>query len=127
VLLLVERLGDEQAGVADERLQALAVAEKLVRHLIGVEGADVVALQEPVLLVQRGADLAPQDLRVEQVLDADAEARVLVDVAGADAASRGPDLELAELLLGGAVEEQMVGHDQMGVAGDAEVLDGDAT
>ena len=110
-------------GVADERLEAGPVAEVLVGHLVGVQGADVVALQQPVLLVQRRADLAAQDLLVQQVLHADADARVLVDVAGADAAAGGADLELAELLLGGAVQQQVVGHDQVGVAGDAQVVD----
>ena len=67
-----------------------------------------------------------QDLLVEQVLHADADARVLVDVARADAAAGGADLVLAELLLVGAVEEQVVRHDEVGVAADAQVVAADA-
>ena len=126
VLVLVEGGVHEQARVADEGLHALAVAEELVGDLVGVEHADVVALQQEVLLLQRRLDLAAQDLLVEQVLHADADARVLVDVARADAAPGGADLELAELLLVGAVEEQVVRHDQVGVAADAQVVAADA-
>jgi len=54
-----------------------------------------VALEWPQhlpLRLQGGEDLLAQDLSVEQVLDADAQARRLVGVAGADAAARGAAL-----------------------------------
>ena len=126
VLVLVEGVVDQQARVADVGLEALGVAEQLVGHLVGVEDADVVALQQEVLLLQRRPDLAPQDLLVEQVLHADADARVLVHVARADAAAGGADLVLAELLLVGAVQQQVVRHDEVGVAADAQVVAADA-
>ena len=126
VLVLVEGGVDEQARVADVRLEALGVAEQLVGHLVRVEHADVVALQQEVLLLQRGLDLAAQDLLVQQVLHADADARVLVHVARADAAAGGADLVLAELLLVGAVQQQVVRHDEVGVAADAQVVAADA-
>src|SRR5262249_42883550 len=75
-----------------------------------------------VFLGQGDLDLLPQDLGVEQVLDADSQARRLVGVAGADSAPRGPDLQLPEASLGGAVERDVPGHDQMGVARDAYAL-----
>ncbi|OPZ46035.1 MAG: hypothetical protein BWY94_00927 [Actinobacteria bacterium ADurb.BinA094] len=125
VLALVQRRVDEQAGVADEGLEALPVGQQLLRHLGRVEHADLVALQQEVLLAQRGVDLAAQDLGVEQVLHADADARVFVHVAGSDAAAGGADLVLAELLLAGAVQQQVVRHDQVGVAAHAQVVAAD--
>ena len=46
--------------------------------------------------------------------------RRLVGVARADAASRGADLQAAELGLAGRVEQQVVGHDQVRVGRDAQ-------
>src|SRR3954447_24412570 len=63
---------------------------------------------------------------VEHVLDADAQARRLVGVAGSDATLRRPDLELAELRLAGMVEHEVIGHDQMRVGRDLQAADVDA-
>ena len=72
------------------------------------------------LVSSAAIDLLAQDLLVEQVLDADAEPRRLVRVAGADAAPRGADLQLAELRLARLVEQQVVGHDHVRVGRDAQ-------
>ena len=82
--------------------------------------------QREALGLHRGDDLLLQDLLVEQVLQADAEPRGLVGVAGTDPASRRTDLQAAELGLAGRVEQQVVGHDQVGVGGDAQAADVDA-
>ena len=119
--VLTSRLASQMNGSKRSR-----VAEQLVGHLVRVEHADVVALQQEVLLLQRRLDLAPQDLLVQQVLHADADARVLVHVARADAAAGGADLVLAELLLVGAVQQQVVRHDEVGVAAHAQVVAADA-
>ena len=76
------------------------------------------ALEPDVLLRERGLDLLAQDLRVEQVLDADPEAGRLVGVGGPDPAPRRPDLELAEPLLARAVDRDVPRHDQVRVARD---------
>ena len=59
-----------------------------------------------------------QDLLVEEVLDADAEARDLVAVRRADAATGGADLGLAEEALGRLVESDVVRRDQVRVGAD---------
>src|SRR5207249_2925925 len=74
----------------------------------------------------RDLDLLAQDLRVEQVLNADPESRGLVRVAGPDPAARGADLELAEPPLAGAVDGDVPGHDQVRLAGEVDVGGRDA-
>ena len=117
----VERVVDEQRHVGDERRQALGVAHGGGLDRLRVEPAD--AVQEAELLVlelESGRDLLAQDLGVEQVLHADADARGLVGVGRADAAARGADLQRAEVHLGGLVERAMPRHDEVRVARDAQ-------
>jgi hypothetical protein len=148
-LVAVERFPAEPRRVGDVRLQAVPVADVLLGHRVQVEarvggvadrlpGGLAVALsrllaqlaalhrefaQRLLLAGQRRADLRPQDLLVEQVLDADPEPQGLVGVAGADAAARGAQRELAQLQLSGRVEQHVVGHDQVGIGGDLQVAD----
>jgi hypothetical protein len=75
-----------------------------------------------VLLGERDLDLLAEDLRVEEVLHADAEPRRFVAVGRADPAPRRPDLQLAEPPLAGAVERNVPRHDQVGVPGDPDPL-----
>ena len=118
----VEQVPGELRGVGDVLLEPVAVGGVLLDHRMQVErGVLVVRAQGEPLGLERGDDLLAKDLGVEQVLHADAQARRLVGVAGADAAARGADLEISQLLLAGHVEQQVVGHDQMGVGGDAEI------
>ena len=119
VLAVAERLVDEQRRVADDRPQPLRVALVPRRDLVEVEAVDLVdALEPDVLLGERDLDLLAQDLRVEHVLHADPDARRLVGVAGADAAARRADLELAEPPLGRLVDRDVPRHDQVRVAGE---------
>ncbi len=74
---------------------------------------------EPLWLHRRD-DLLLQDLLVQQVLDADAQAGGLVGVTGADPAAGRADLQLAQFGLAGRVQQQVVGHDQVGVGGDPQ-------
>ena len=137
-------------GVGDVGLEPVAVVDVFLDHRVQVEARVRDAAVDPrsrlrvlagllaqfaplhrefaqrlLLGLQRGADLGPQDLLVEQVLDADAEPQRLVGVAGADAAAGGADRELAQLGLAGRVEQHVVGHDQVGVGGDPQVADAD--
>ena len=105
-------------------LEAVAVGQVLLGHRVQVERR--VLLERPqrqALGLHRRDDLLLEDLLVEQVLHADAQARRLVGVAGADAAARGADLQAPELRLAGGVEQQVVGHDQVRVGGDAQAAD----
>ena len=68
-----------------------------------------------------------QDLRVEEVLHADPDARRLVGVGRADPAAGRADLEIAELPLAGAVERHVPRHDQMGVARNEDEAGGHVT
>ena len=81
--------------------------------------------QRLLLRLERGADLRPQDLLVEQVLDADAEAQRLVGVGEADPAARRPDRVLPQFRLTRRVEQHVVGHDQVRVRRDPQVGDAD--
>ena len=59
--------------------------------------------------------LLPQDARIEQVLDPDADPGDLVAVRRADAAPGGPDPGRAQVALDDAVQRPVVRHDQVGV------------
>src|SRR5262249_25032406 len=69
-----------------------------------------------VLLGKSDLDLLPQDLRIEHVLDADADARSLVRVGRADAAPRRAELQIAEAPLRRLVDRDVPRHDQVRVA-----------
>ena len=93
------------------------IAEVLLADLVGVERQPVVDLgQHAVLLAQREVELLAEDLRVEEVLDAQADAQRLVGVRRTDAALGGAELVLAQEPLGHAVELLVVRHDQVRVA-----------
>ena len=99
------------------RREARHHREVLLGDLVGVERQPVVDLGEhAVLLAQREVELLAEDLRVEQVLHAQADAQRLVGVRRADAALGGAELVLAEEALGHAVELLVVRHDQVRVA-----------
>ena len=123
----LERLVAEQRRVGDVRLEPVAVGDVLLGHRVKVERRVLrVRAQRVALGLERGHDLLAQDRLVEQVLDADAEARRLVRVAGADAAPGGADAQLAQPGLAGAVEQHVVGHDQVRVGRDLQAADVDA-
>ena len=124
---LVEVLPGEPRGVGDVLLDPVAVGQVVLGHALQVEvGRLGVGPQREALGLHRGHDLLLQDLLVEQVLDADAEAGGLVGVGGADAAPRRPDLQLAELRLARVVEQHVVRHDQVRVGADPQPGEVDA-
>jgi hypothetical protein len=113
----VERFVDEVHGVGDERLETRRQPEVPVADLAGVEREPVVDLgQHTVLLPQDEVELLAEDLRVQEVLHAQPDPQRLVGVRGADAALGRPELVLAQVPLGDAVELLVVRHDQMRVA-----------
>ena len=117
----------ERGGVGDVLLDAVAEGQVVLGHALQVErGVLGERAQRQALGLERGGDLLLEDLLVEHVLHADAQARRLVGVAGPDPALRRPDRELAELGLAGRVEHQVVGHDQVRVGADAQARDVDA-
>ncbi len=106
---------------ADVRTQPLRIRLVARRDVVEVERLGLVdALEPQVLLRERDLDLLAQNLRVEQVLHADADARGLIRVRRADAASRRADLQLAEPPLGRLVDRDVPRHDQVRVPGEAE-------
>src|SRR4030095_122253 len=84
------------------------------------------ALQPDVLLGERDLDLLAQNLRVEEVLDADPEPSRLVRVRRPDPAAGRPDLQLPEPPLARTVERNVPRHDQVRVAGESDGLGRDA-
>ena len=122
-LAAVERLPAEAGGVGDVGLEPVAEVDVFLDHRVQVEArvgdpgaaldrlrllAGLLQLLAPLhrelaqrllLGLQRGADLRPQDLLVEQVLDPDPQPQRLVGVAGADPAAGGADRELPQLRL----------------------------
>ena len=108
------RGGSPQAsGLGDERLE--------------VEARESVRLVEDgVPLGQHAREPGAQDARVEQVAHADAGAPRPVGVGGADAATRGAQLRAREAGLGGPVEGDVVRHDHVRRAADADARGVDA-
>ena len=85
---LAQRAVDEEGRVRDVRSQTLRIPLVPRRHLLERDRVALVdALEPDVLLGERHLDLLAQDLRVEQVLHADAQPRSLVRVRRADARS----------------------------------------
>ena len=104
---LAERPVDQERGVGHVRPQALREALVARGQVLELERLGAVHPLEPdVLLGERDLDLLPQDLRLEQVLDADPEPRGLVRVRRADAALGGADLEVAEPPLGALIDRR---------------------
>ena len=121
-LAVAERVVDVERRVGDVRAQPLRIPLVLRRHGLEVERLRLVdALEPEVLLGERDLDLLPQDLRVEHVLDADAEPHRLVGVAGPDAAARRADREAAEAVLARLVDREVPRHDQVRVARDVDL------
>ena len=123
----VQHVPRELGRVGDVLRDPVAVGQVVLGHRLQVElrRLRVRAQREPLGL-HRGDDLLLEDLLVEQVLHADAQARGLVGVARADAAPRGADLQLAELRLARVVEEHVVRHDQVRVGADPQAGEVDA-
>ena len=112
-----QRAVDQQRRIGDIGTETLRESLEPLRQLLQLERLDAVhALEPDVLLGQRHFDLLAQDLGVENVLHANAEARRLVRVARADAAARRADLELAEPPFRCLVEGDVPGHDQVRLA-----------
>ena len=123
----LERVPDEPGAVGDLGLELVPVGHVLLGHRVQIErGVAGERPQREALGLERRGDLLAQDLLVEHVLHADPQARRLVGVAGADAAARGADLELAQAGLAGLVEQQVVGHDQVAVGRDLQPAGVDA-
>jgi hypothetical protein len=72
-------------------------------------------------------DVGLEEVGVEQVDDAQAAARHLVFIGGADAAAGGADLLTAGRVFGGELDHAVVGQDDLGAVGDEELaIDRDA-
>ena len=120
---VAQRAIDQERRVRDVRPEPLRVALVARRDVLEVDRLRPVDLLEPVVLLrERDLDLLAQDLRVEQVLDADPEPRRLVAVRRPDPAPRGADLELAEPPLARPVERDVPGHDQLRVAREVHLI-----
>ena len=127
-LAVLQRAVDYQRRVGDHRAQPLGVALVALEHACQLEWLHTVDTLEPdVLLCERDLDLLREDLRVEQVLDADPEPVRLVRVRRADPAVGCPDLQLPQAALTRLVDERMPRHDQVRVPREPDELGGDAT
>ena len=94
---------------------------------LDVDGGAVVDLHQQLVLGLQGAlDLLPQDLLVEEVLNAHADSRHLVGVRGPDAAAGGADLRLAKEALADLVDRAVVAGDDVGVRADDQPAGVDA-
>ena len=82
-LAVLERPIDEQRRVRDIWAQPLRIALVALCELLELERLDAVDALEPhVLLLERDLDLLAEDLRVEEILDADAKPVALSAYAG---------------------------------------------
>ena len=117
----VQDVPGELGGIGDELRDPVPVGEVVLGHRLQVELRRLrVRAQLQALGLHRGDDLLLEDLLVQQVLHADAQAGGLVGVARADAAPRGADLQLAEPGLARVVEVHVVRHDQVRVGTDPQ-------
>ena len=78
-------------------------------------------MTDPWSQLEGSLDLLPEDVLVEEVLDADAHAVDLVGVGRADSAPGRADHALAEEALGDLVERAVVLRDDVGVRTDLQV------
>jgi len=91
-LALVECGREQQPCVDDHRTHAVGILRELFEHLVDLDGATVVDLDQHLVLdLEGGLDLLAQDRLVEQVLHPDSDPRHLVGVGRPDAAPRGAD------------------------------------
>ena len=117
VLPVAQRVVEQRSCIDHMRLDPLGQRHVLLDDALAVEGQPVVDLrQDQVLLAEHDLELLSEDLLVEEVLDAQADAGGLVAVRGTDASLRGAERVLAEEPLGHLLELEVVRHDQMGVA-----------
>jgi len=120
-LVAVDRLPDEERRIGDMSLKPSGVAEILLVHLLEIERELVVHLLElPVLVLQHNLEFLAEDLRIEEVLHADAEAGELVHVRRPDPAFGRADELLAEVTLEHRVHLAVVGHDDVRVPRDSD-------
>ena len=99
----------------------------LREELLQVEaGLPVRLVEHGVALGQHPLQARAQDARVEEVAHAHAGAPGAVRVGRPDAAPRGADLRAGEARLGRAVEGDVVGHDDVRRAADADARGVDA-
>ena len=127
VLALVNHVVEQQTRLGDVGTQALGHRQVLVANLVhGVGGQIVDELELGVHAGESGLQLVAEQRLVQHVLHAQADAGHLVLIARTDTALGGTDVLLAELLLKGAIQINVVRHDDMRVAANLEVLGGDA-
>ena len=120
-LPLAEGLVDDERGVGDIGAQPLRVRLRARGDVLEIECLDLVhALEPEVLLGKCDLDLLSQDLRVEKILDPDADAGGFVRICGTDPAAGRTDLQLAEPPLGRLVDRDVPRHDQVRVSGEVE-------
>src|SRR5262249_10874690 len=105
----------------DVRAEPVRERELRADDLLDVERLEAVDALEPDVLLRHGElELLAQDLRVQQVLHADADARRLVGVRRPDPAPRRPDLQAAETTFARTVERDVPRHDQVRVPRDEQ-------
>jgi hypothetical protein len=121
-------------GVVDEGDRVGDHRGDLGRQLVEVPSGDVVGLErkavvdlgeQRVLLLENDVQLRAEDLRIEQVLDTQADAGRLVGVGRTDAALGRAEGVLTEEAFGHPVEFLVVRHDQVRVTGDDDARDVD--
>ena len=117
-LVVVQRALHHSVRVRDVRDQAFPVGEVLLFDLGSVERESPVdARQQQVLLLDRDLELRREDLGVEEVLNAQADARGFVRVGRTDPTFRSAEPVLPQAPLRDLVQLQVVGHDQVRVPG----------
>ena len=111
----------ERGRVGDVRLEPAGQVHVLLDDRVPVQRQPSVELREDrVLLAQDDLELLSEDLLVEQVLDAQADASGLVGVGGADPALRRAERVPAEEPLRHLLQLEVVRHDQVTVPGHLE-------
>ena len=120
---LLEHVVEQKRTLADVRAETLCVGAELVPQLVDRVGGQIEELLElRIDAIECDAAAFAEDALIEQVLHAQTDACHLILVARADAPLGGADVVLAQALLERTVEIAVIGHDDMSVAGDLEIL-----
>ena len=122
-LALVDHIVEQKTRLADIGTQALGVRQILLANLVDRVGGQVIEKRQlGIDAGERDLELLTEEVLVQHILHAQADTGHLVLIARTDAAPRGTDVVLAQQRLERTVQIHVVRHDDVRVAGDAQVL-----
>ena len=123
----IERLIHFERRIADHRADAIGVCEQFFSDGVRVEGFHADGCENLIFRSESCLDLLAQCLRVEQILNANADAVHLVRVGRADATAGCADLVLPASALVRLVHQTVVAGDDVSIGGNLQARAVNAT